>query len=84
MSAGLDTSVVLRLLTGSPTQQAGTAHAVVAAEQTAVAVSDLGVGEASFALRPQYAVPQPVTFDGEFASLREQDFSKNGQPRRSR
>lgn len=57
MSVGLDTSVVLRLLTGTPPDQAETARALVAASPSPVVISDLVVGETYFALRHHYAVP---------------------------
>ncbi len=56
MSVGLDTSVALRLLTGSPPDQAESARAFVAAEDEPVAISDLVVSELYFALRHHYAV----------------------------
>jgi len=57
MSMGLDTSVVLRLLTGEPAEQAERARTFVAAAPAPVAISDLVVGESYFALRHHYAVP---------------------------
>lgn len=57
MSAGLDTSVVLRLLTGVPHDQAEAARALVASASAPVVVSDLVVSETYFALRHHYAVP---------------------------
>ncbi len=57
MSVGLDTSVTLRLLTGTPTHQAETARALVANAPSPVVVSDLVVCETYFALRHHYAVP---------------------------
>lgn len=57
MTIGLDTSVVLRLLTGTPPDQAEVARALVAGQDAPVAVSDLVIGEAYFALRHHYAVP---------------------------
>lgn len=57
MSLGLDTSVVLRLLTGEPPAQAETARALVASAATPVAISDLVVGETYVALRHHYSVP---------------------------
>lgn len=58
---GLDTSVVLRLLVGSPPGQAGAALALVkenAAAGVKVVVSDLVVSEAYFALHAHYDVPK--------------------------
>lgn len=57
MSVGLDTSVVLRLLTGQPTEQAERARVLVASAASPVLVSDLVVAETYFALRHHYAVP---------------------------
>ncbi|HEY5441835.1 MAG TPA: PIN domain-containing protein [Gemmatimonadaceae bacterium] len=57
MSVGLDTSVVLRLLTGTPPHQAETARGLLASAQEPVTLSDLVVGETYFALRHHYAVP---------------------------
>lgn len=57
MSVGLDTSVALRLLTGTPAEQAEIARDLVAASPSSVVVSDLVVGETYFALRHHYGVP---------------------------
>jgi len=58
---GLDTSVVVRLLTGEPRSQAARARRALetaAASRTGpLLVSDLVVGEAYFALLHHYAVP---------------------------
>ena len=56
MSIGLDTSVVLRLLTGAPAKQAEAARALLAASRDSVCISDLVVGESYFVLRHHYAV----------------------------
>ena len=56
MSFGLDTSVVLRLLTGTPADQAEQARLLLATASEPVVVSDLVVSEAYFALRHHYAV----------------------------
>ncbi len=58
---GLDTSVVLRLLVGSPPDQARTALGFVRESVAAgapVVVSDLVVSEAYFALQAHYDVPK--------------------------
>lgn len=57
---GLDTSIVVRLLTGEPAPQAAVARRRL--EEGAIAgrppaVSDLVVGESYFALRHHYGVP---------------------------
>lgn len=56
MSIGLDTSVVLRLLTGMPAEQAEQARLLVASAREPVVISDLVVSEVYFALRHHYAV----------------------------
>ena len=56
MTVGLDTSVVVRLLVGEPAAQADAARRLLATGGP-VAVSDLVVGEAYFALRHHYRVP---------------------------
>lgn len=61
MKTGLDTSVILRLLTGEPDPQARCALAEVKAllERGALLlVSDLVVAEVYFALQHHYAVPK--------------------------
>lgn len=57
MSVGLDTSVVLRLLTGLPEAEGERARTELAAARAPVVVSDLVVAETYFALRHHYAVP---------------------------
>lgn len=58
MTLGLDTSVVVRLLVGEPAAQARAAQrAIESAPRGSVAVSDLVIGEAYFALRHHYEVP---------------------------
>jgi predicted nucleic acid-binding protein len=60
-SAGLDTSVVLRLLTGSPPDQAHRALNEVTERLHSgarVSVSDLVVSEVYFALQHHYGVPK--------------------------
>jgi predicted nucleic-acid-binding protein len=59
---GLDTSVVLRLLTGEPEPQARRALAEVqeaTARGASLLVSDLVVAETYFALQHHYGVPKP-------------------------
>ncbi len=56
MTVGLDTSVALRLLTGTPADQAEQARVLVAASSEPVVISDLVVSEVYFALRHHYAV----------------------------
>ncbi len=57
MSVGLDTSVVLRLLTGVPRGQAEVAATLLEEAGAPVNISDLVIGETYFALRHHYAVP---------------------------
>lgn len=57
MSVGLDTSVVLRLLTGAPAKQADAARGLLASAREPLCISDLVVSESYFALRHHYAVP---------------------------
>ena len=62
MSLGLDTSVVVRLLTGEPERQYRAARERLQrahAEAEPVVVTDLVVLEAYFALRHHYDVPDP-------------------------
>ena len=67
MKAGLDTSVVLRLLVGQPADQAARAVAfldeLLLGGHDAV-VSDLVVAEAYFALQHHYAVSKPDALMG--------------------
>ncbi len=61
MNAGLDTSVVLRLLTGEPQKQAQIALAEIQeliGRGVLLIVSDLVVAETYFALQHHYAVPK--------------------------
>ncbi len=61
MNVGLDTSVVLRLLTGAPENQAVLALTEVQAAMQkgdSVLVSDMVVSEAYFALQYHYGVPK--------------------------
>lgn len=57
MSVGLDTSVTLRLLTGTPVDQAEAARTLVATATAPVVVSDLVISETYLALRYHYGVP---------------------------
>ncbi len=60
-SIGLDTSVVMRLLTGEPPAQAERALALLKETEAVggrVVVSDLVVSEAYFALHAHYGVPK--------------------------
>jgi predicted nucleic acid-binding protein len=59
----LDTSVVLRLITGQPPEQLETARACVSASPIPVTVSDLVVAESYHALRYHYGVPHADAVD---------------------
>jgi predicted nucleic acid-binding protein len=70
---GLDTSVVLRLLVGSPPGQAKTALGFVKKSLTVgvrVIVSDLVVSEAYFALHAHYDVPKAEAISALLEMLR--------------
>jgi predicted nucleic-acid-binding protein len=56
VSFALDTSVVLRLLVGTPEPQAQLAHAAIAGASEAVGISDLVIAETYHALRHHYGV----------------------------
>lgn len=62
MTVGLDTSVVVRLLTGEPSAQAARARAQLETSTASgggpLLVSDMVMGEAYFALLHHYAVPE--------------------------
>lgn len=61
MSTGLDTSVVLRLLTGEPQDQALVAFAAIEERRNnrkTLFVSDLVLSEVYFALQHHYGVPK--------------------------
>ena len=61
MTHGLDTSVVMRLLTGDPPDQAEVAATFVAESKAAgdrLLVTDLVVAEVYFALHSKYKVPK--------------------------
>lgn len=61
MSLGLDTSVVLRLLTGEPASEARLARARVErahATREPMVVTDLVLAEAYFALHHHYGIPK--------------------------
>ena len=65
-SVGLDTSVVVRLLTGAPENQAGKAREFLEglhARKTIALVSDLVVAETYFALTYHYEVPVPEALE---------------------
>ncbi len=57
MTIGLDTAVVLRLLVDEPSVQAAAARRLLSDPGGPVAISDLAVAEAYYALRHHYAVP---------------------------
>ncbi len=78
---GLDTSVVVRLLTGDPPSQAQTARAVIAtsrASNTRVCVSDLVVAETYHALIYHYEASKPEAIKAMLALLRHPGISATG------
>lgn len=77
MNAGLDTSIVVRLLIGTPTDQCRTAWNLVQTEHEngrTVLVSDLVVAETYFVLRHHYAVPAAEAVAGIAALLHDPRF----------
>lgn len=69
MSSAIDTSVVLRLLTGEPAEQAEVARRQVEQQEVALVVDALVVGETYFALRHHYEVPHRAAVDALLALL---------------
>lgn len=69
MSIDLDTSVVLRLITGQPPEQLEAARSCVSASVLPATVSDLVVAESYYALRYHYGVPHAEAVDGLSALL---------------
>ena len=72
MKVGLDTSVVVRLLIGTPEAQCALAWDLVQTESDAghpVLVADVVVAEAFFVLLHHYAVPAVTAVDGIKALL---------------
>ncbi len=67
MSEALDTSVVLRLLTGEPAVQAEVARRYLQDAASPVFVDAVVVGESYFALRHHYHVPHHVAIDALLA-----------------
>jgi predicted nucleic acid-binding protein len=82
MSIGLDTSVVLRLLTGVPAKQAEAARRMLAASRDTVCISDLVVSESYFGLRHHYAVPHAEAADAIAALLEDPRVQCTGVARR--
>lgn len=81
MRIGLDTSVVLRLLTGQPPEQADLARRTVATTSAPVIISDLVVAETYFALRHHYAVPHAEAIKALAALLNDPQFRPSGHAR---
>ena len=80
-AVGLDTSVVVRLLTGDPPTHAKTARAFIAASRvtnTRVYVSDLVVAETYHALIYHYEVSKPDAVKALLALLRHPGISATG------
>ena len=81
MRAGLDTSVVLRLLTGEPENLAMRAWQAVQdfrAEGGDILVSDIVVGEAYFALHHHYDVPKEEALTQLHRFLKSGEFVATG------
>ena len=70
MNDALDTSVVLRLLTGEPPEQAEIARRHVERSTDPLWVDALVVGESYFALRHHYGVPHREAVDALLALVR--------------
>ncbi len=81
MSLDLDTSVVLRLITGQPTDQLEAARACVASAAIPVTVSDLVVAESYYALCHHYHVPHADAVDALRALLDDSRIRGNGVAR---
>ena len=76
MTHGLDTSVVMRLLTGDPPDQAEAAATFLAESKAAgdrLLVTDLVIAEVYFALHSKYKVPKAE------ALLRLREFVESGE-----
>ncbi|MBA2432927.1 MAG: PIN domain-containing protein [Chthoniobacterales bacterium] len=76
MIHGLDTSVVMRLLTGDPPEQAEVAAAFLTRARAAgdrLLVADIVIAEAYFALHTKYKVPKAE------ALLRLREFVESGE-----
>lgn len=80
-SAGLDTSVLVRLLTGEPEDQANQAHAYVRrcfASGVRLHVNDLVVAESYHALIYHYDVPKPEAVNALLKLLESPLIQSNG------
>ena len=83
MTRGLDTSVVVRLLVGEPVDQALIAkRAVESAPRGSIAVSDMVIGEAYFALRDHYEVPHRKAIAALIALISDPHIRSMGVARR--
>ncbi len=69
MNEALDTSVVLRLLTGEPPEQCETARRYLEQSGSPLSVHPIVVGESYFALRHHYTVPHVHAVDALLALL---------------
>ena len=81
MKFGLDTSFVIRLLIGEPTDQAETAQEwMERCQQLGVRpkVTDIVIVEAYFALQTHYEVPKPVAWEALQKLLESGDVEPNG------
>lgn len=69
MSLALDTSVVVRALTGTPTESAELARRTIAAASVPVTISDLVVSQAYYAIRHHYRVTNVDALEALHAML---------------
>ena len=79
MSFALDTTVVVRVLTGTPTELAALARRTIGAASVPVTISDLVVSEAYFTLRHHYKVTQVDALESLHAMLSDPTIRALGQ-----
>ena len=60
---GVDTSVIVRYLVGTPPAQANRAAALIEDDATEIGISVVALAESAHVLRTQYAVAQPAIVD---------------------
>lgn len=78
MSVSLDTSVVLRLLTGEPAEQAEAATRFMAELESPALVSDLVISELYFTLRHHYSVPHTAAVKALLSFVRDSRVRNTG------
>ena len=74
MSGFLDTSVIVRYLTGHPPKMANRAAKIVD-ETDGLQVSDVALVETAYVLRSRYQVPRDVIVDHLIALVRKENIS---------